>query len=260
MKTKLKIKTFDEARKWWKRRLQSTDETPLDYVYSDLFDSHYLNWAGYNAFARPLDQFFTPPEVCEQVADLVKYYSKWSTPSGNEGDRILDLCCGFGGLLEPLLNGLSETRISQIYGVELDIKLSEYARIIGFTNTITSSFDKLNPTEYDVIVSNPPFSKMAEILEWLQNSKPYTDIFLICPVTTKDKFSIDAVFYIVDEFDPVCGFDYTGVQTKILHLRSIPNSAPLPADHIADRIKKVDHFPDVGKKVRPSTTQQTTLF
>ena len=170
-----------------------------------------------------LDQFFTPPGVARQLAKVADKFSV--KPEA----LTLDMCSGFG-----MLSYVMNERGYPAVGFDIDRELVEIATIlIDETIAPGSAFymedftviDELSG-QYDLIVSNPPFTNMPLFLQKLDLL--LTDIgtaVLILPTGFLQKTRPSNLVATLHKFDcihaePVTEpFAQTGIQTEIVVLR-----------------------------------------
>lgn len=118
---------------------------------------------------QELQQFFTPPEVADE---LIAYLTWWP------GLSVFEPSCGHGALLEALCRNPSAIECSRIDALEIDedtvqqaIELrrdpnSALRRFAGTLRFSTGDFLSLDPDEepqYDRIIMNPPFTRGSDI-------------------------------------------------------------------------------------------------
>jgi predicted RNA methylase len=90
-------------------------------------------------------QFFTPHEICRDMAGLIK-------PGGS--DMVLDMCCGMGNFFNHLPNQ------HNIYGFDIDGKAVSVARYL-YPDAHIEKCDivQYKPDKrFDIIIGNPPFN------------------------------------------------------------------------------------------------------
>lgn len=99
--------------------------------------------------------YFTPKNIvryCWQIAEKL----------GFQGGKILEPACGVGGFFEAMPKTIAEN--SSITGLELDkITTQIAAKLYPAVNVIEFDYTAFNAKGYDLIISNPPFSKTGII-------------------------------------------------------------------------------------------------
>ena len=139
------------------------DLKPSSIGYDDVIGDAYEYMIGKFASdaGKKGGEFFTPPEVSELIARLVK---------PKENDRIFDPACGSGSLLLKTAKKVSSGKVA-LYGQERNGQTQSLCRMNMFLHAFDDASiewgDTLsNPlflddgklTKFQVIVSNPPFS------------------------------------------------------------------------------------------------------
>jgi len=139
------------------------DLKPSSIGYDDVIGDAYEYMIGKFASdaGKKGGEFFTPPEVSELIARLVK---------PKENDRIYDPACGSGSLLLKTAKKVSSGKVA-LYGQERNGQTQSLCRMNMFLHAFDDASiewgDTLsNPlflddgklTKFQVIVSNPPFS------------------------------------------------------------------------------------------------------
>ena len=99
--------------------------------------------------------YFTPKNI-------VRYCWQLAEKLGFQGGKILEPACGVGGFFEQMPKTIAEN--SSITGLELDkITAKIAAKLYPEVNVIEFDYTAFNAKEYDLIISNPPFSKTGII-------------------------------------------------------------------------------------------------
>lgn len=126
------------------------------------FNYHGDNWL-YDAFIEKqkresiyFDQFFTPTQTANRVAELAAMTFGFDEP-------IVDACCGFGQLGKAMLNNNLK-----VEAFDLDLDLVEICNLTGL-KAVHSDFEE-HQTKARFVVSNPPFSKAQQFMEWASNN------------------------------------------------------------------------------------------
>ena len=108
------------------------------------------DYSSYNEYAEAkrefeMGQFFTPHEICRDMADML---------SPRPSEMILDMCCGMGNFFNHLPNQRNA------HGFDIDPKAVSVARHL-YPDAHISQCDiqQFTPeNRYDVIIGNPPFN------------------------------------------------------------------------------------------------------
>jgi len=96
-----------------------------------------------------IGQFFTPHEICLQMAELAE-------PGASE--TVIDMCCGMGNFFNFLPNQ------QNTYGFDIDENAVTVARHL-YPETHIEAFDikRYNPSQkFDMVIGNPPFNLVFE--------------------------------------------------------------------------------------------------
>ncbi|MCC8035371.1 MAG: N-6 DNA methylase [Rikenellaceae bacterium] len=121
--------------------------------YTGLGGTHDLkqeDFANYNEYAEAkkefeLGQFFTPPEICQKIVELVN-------PDPNE--MVLEMCCGMGNFFNYLPNHFNA------FGFDIDpnaIKVAKY--LYPDANfEVNDLYQYKGNQSYDIVIGNPPFN------------------------------------------------------------------------------------------------------
>ena len=132
------------------------DLIPAESIYNcytgigGLHNLRQSDFANYNEYAEAkkefeMGQFFTPHEVCRDMADML-------SPTSSE--MILDMCCGMGNFFNHLPNQ------HNAYGFDIDGKAVAVARHL-YPNAHIEKCDirQYYPEQrFDIIIGNPPFN------------------------------------------------------------------------------------------------------
>lgn len=132
------------------------NELPAETVYNcytgigGLHNLKQEDFTSYHAYAQAkkefeMGQFFTPHEICRNMAGLIK---------PGESDMILDMCCGMGNFFNHLPNR------HNIYGFDIDGKAVSVARYL-YPDAHIEKCDivQYKPDKrFDMIIGNPPFN------------------------------------------------------------------------------------------------------
>ena len=95
--------------------------------------------------------YFTP-------SGIVKYCWQLAERLGFSGGKILEPACGSGAFFEAMPKAIADT--SSVTGLELDkITAQIAAKLYPNVNVIEFDYTAFNAKGYDLIISNPPFSK-----------------------------------------------------------------------------------------------------
>ena len=106
--------------------------------------------------------YFTPPNI-------VKYCWQIATQLGFTGGKILEPACAVGAFLEYMPKAIADN--STITGLELDKITAQIAQnLYPDVNVIEFDYTAYNDQGYDLIISNPPFSKTST------NDRIYPDL------------------------------------------------------------------------------------
>lgn len=107
----------------------------------------YDNYHSYSKAKKEMEngQFFTPPDLCQLVADALKV---------SQFDLVADLTCGKGSFFNFF------PAESNLYGCELDAKACKVAQFLFPTANITpGDIRTYRPgLRFDYVVGNPPFN------------------------------------------------------------------------------------------------------
>ena len=126
--------------------------------------SEYDNYHDYSEAKKEIEngQFFTPPELCQLVAESL-------APSNY--DLVADLTCGKGSFLNAL------PVEANIYGCELDVKAFKVAQhLFPKANLQQCDLRAYKPeVRFDYVVGNPPFN-----LRWYEGSTLYLSQLYYC--------------------------------------------------------------------------------
>ena len=132
------------------------DLIPAESIYNcytgigGLHNLRQSDFANYNEYAEAkkefeMGQFFTPHEVCRDMADML-------SPTSSE--MILDMCCGMGNFFNHLPNR------HNAYGFDIDGKAVAVAKYL-YPDAHIEKCDirQYNPEQrFDIIIGNPPFN------------------------------------------------------------------------------------------------------
>ena len=132
------------------------DLIPAESIYNcytgigGLHSLRQSDFANYNEYAEAkkefeMGQFFTPHEVCRDMADML-------SPTSSE--MILDMCCGMGNFFNHLPNP------HNAYGFDIDGKAVAVARhLYPDAHIEKCDIRQYNPEQrFDIIIGNPPFN------------------------------------------------------------------------------------------------------
>lgn len=132
------------------------DLIPAESIYNcytgigGLHSLRQSDFANYNEYAEAkkefeMGQFFTPHEVCRDMADML-------SPTSSE--MILDMCCGMGNFFNHLPNP------HNAYGFDIDSKAVAVARhLYPDAHIEKCDIRQYNPEQrFDIIIGNPPFN------------------------------------------------------------------------------------------------------
>lgn len=132
------------------------DLIPAESIYNcytgigGLHNLRQSDFANYNEYAEAkkefeMGQFFTPHEVCRDMADML-------SPTSSE--MILDMCCGMGNFFNHLPN------MHNAYGFDIDGKAVAVAKYL-YPDAHIEKCDirQYYPEQrFDIIIGNPPFN------------------------------------------------------------------------------------------------------
>ena len=123
---------------------------------------NYPNYHMYSEAKKGLEngQFFTPPVLCQFVADCL-------LPEGD--DLIANLTCGMGNFFNAM------PVEANVYGCELDTKAFKVASYLyPEANLVNKDIRNYTPrVRFDYVVGNPPFN-----LKWMtEDGKEYLSQF-----------------------------------------------------------------------------------
>ncbi len=132
------------------------DLIPAESIYNcytgigGLHNLRQSDFANYNEYAEAkkefeMGQFFTPHEVCRDMAEML-------SPTSSE--MILDMCCGMGNFFNHLPN------LHNAYGFDIDGKAVAVARYL-YPDAHIEKCDirQYYPEQrFDIIIGNPPFN------------------------------------------------------------------------------------------------------
>ena len=132
------------------------DLIPKESIYNcytgigGLHNLRQSDFANYNEYAEAkkefeMGQFFTPHEVCRDMADML-------SPTSSE--MILDMCCGMGNFFNHLPN------LHNAYGFDIDGKAVAVARhLYPDAHIEKCDIRQYYPEQrFDIIIGNPPFN------------------------------------------------------------------------------------------------------
>ena len=132
------------------------DLIPAESIYNcytgigGLHNLRQSDFANYNEYAEAkkefeMGQFFTPHEVCRDMADML-------SPTSSE--MILDMCCGMGNFFNHLPN------LHNAYGFDIDGKAVAVARhLYPDAHIEKCDIRQYYPEQrFDIIIGNPPFN------------------------------------------------------------------------------------------------------
>ena len=132
------------------------DLIPAESIYNcytgigGLHNLRQSDFANYNEYAEAkkefeMGQFFTPHEVCRDMADML-------SPTSYE--MILDMCCGMGNFFNHLPN------LHNAYGFDIDGKAVAVARhLYPDAHIEKCDIRQYYPEQrFDIIIGNPPFN------------------------------------------------------------------------------------------------------
>ena len=132
------------------------DLIPAESIYNcytgigGLHNLRQSDFANYNEYAEAkkefeMGQFFTPHEVCRDMADML-------SPTSSE--MILDMCCGMGNFFNHLPN------LHNAYGFDIDGKAVVVARhLYPDAHIEKCDIRQYYPEQrFDIIIGNPPFN------------------------------------------------------------------------------------------------------
>lgn len=178
----------------------------------------------YQKRMRPmLDQFFTPPDVARQLASVADRFS------AKPEILTLDMCSGFG-MLSYAMNEAGYPAV----GFDIDHELVSLSQLLIDENVAPGSafycedftvIDEL-AGEYQMIVSNPPFTNMPlflQKLDLLLNNEGTA--VLILPIGFLQKTRPSNLVAALHKFDCIHAepvkepFAQTGINTEIVVLR-----------------------------------------
>lgn len=107
----------------------------------------YANYKEYSDAKKQLElgQFFTPHEICRQMAGLLSVEME---------DTVLDMCCGMGNFFNHFPNQFN------LYGFDIDANAVKVAkRLYPDANITCGDIRTFNPGQrFDYIIGNPPFN------------------------------------------------------------------------------------------------------
>ncbi len=132
------------------------DLIPAESIYNcytgigGLHNLKQSDFANYHEYAEAkkeseMGQFFTPHEVCRDMADML-------SPTSSE--MILDMCCGMGNFFNHLPN------LHNAYGFDIDGKAVSVARYL-YPDAHIEKCDlrQYYPEQrFDIVIGNPPFN------------------------------------------------------------------------------------------------------
>lgn len=126
---------------------------------------NYRSYHTYSEAKKELEngQFFTPPALCQFVADCLRL---------EEDDLVADLTCGMGNFFNVM------PVEANVYGCELDTKAFKVASYLyPEANLVNKDIRNYMPqVRFDYVVGNPPFN-----LQWMaENGKEYLSQFYYC--------------------------------------------------------------------------------
>ena len=126
---------------------------------------NYRSYHTYSEAKKELEngQFFTPPALCQFVADCLCL---------EEDDLVADLTCGMGNFFNVM------PVEANVYGCELDTKAFKVASYLyPEANLVNKDIRNYMPqVRFDYVVGNPPFN-----LQWMaENGKEYLSQLYYC--------------------------------------------------------------------------------
>lgn len=126
---------------------------------------NYRSYHTYSEAKKELEngQFFTPPALCQFVADCLRL---------EEDDLVADLTCGMGNFFNVM------PVEANVYGCELDTKAFKVASYLyPEANLVNKDIRNYIPqVRFDYVVGNPPFN-----LQWMaENGKEYLSQLYYC--------------------------------------------------------------------------------
>ena len=126
---------------------------------------NYRSYHTYSEAKKELEngQFFTPPALCQFVADCLRL---------EEDDLVADLTCGMGNFFNVM------PVEANVYGCELDTKAFKVASYLyPEANLVNKDIRNYMPqVRFDYVVGNPPFN-----LQWMaENGKEYLSQLYYC--------------------------------------------------------------------------------
>ncbi|MGL6022851.1 MAG: hypothetical protein ACRC0A_07090 [Chitinophagaceae bacterium] len=169
------------------------------------------------------DQFFTPKSIAEEMAYRLSMYA-------NKSDFILEPCCGFGQITKALL----KDNFHNIQCFDNDEKMVDTLQKL-LPIDIEKCFETDFMNEYLIyqkvwfIISNPPFSKLADFLDYIENILYSNGIaVLLLPAGFLYKSRPRRLVEILNDFAILEiletkeeKFARTGIQTEIVVLKKI---------------------------------------
>jgi predicted RNA methylase len=170
------------------------------------------------------DQFFTPPKVAKQFADLFENYV-----GVYKDESILDVAAGFGMLTKALNN----VGYKNIVSFEADIDLM--IPLLNNTNSTTynGNFEEFEDDyRWDYIISNPPFNDNFMNKFWKKSYELLEDCGKMCLIlptyyfkTSKGKYlkkALEAGFAEPNHLDVCCeDFFHTKTRCSIFHVEKM---------------------------------------
>ena len=135
-------------------------------------------------------QFFTPVATAQRIADLA---NEWLE---NE-PRVLDACCGFGQLANPLVE-----KGFIVHGFDVSKEMVEMYRYNTSCICHQSHFNEFTE-EYLNVVANPPYevNELTEFLIWLHGfMKERSTAILLVPFGFFDKERPKALIEVLSKF------------------------------------------------------------
>ena len=213
-------------------------ELPYNYDYLHSNRMWYDCFCEYQKRYRiECDQFFTPPEISMQLAEIIRDYS----PFGEQMEGpILDLCCGYGQLTFGFREILPDY---EFIGVDTDRQLCDIYEDATKQRAINMFFQDYE-VKHDVIIANPPFSQLEEFFEKLDNLFKYwhSVAFVILPLRYVDKVRPKRLFKSLMNYrvtmreQCIASFAQTGQNTEIVALEPAFRNDKKHEDYIAEGI------------------------
>ena len=169
-------------------------------------------------------QFFTPMPICEFIIHSLPLESMFIDFATNSPKipKVIDYACGAGHFLNTYANIITQNLpqdshksiaqrrenldalFSHIYGIEKEYRLSKVAKVaaamfsqekINITYADALDFAKFTHKDFDLLISNPPYSVKGFAEETL-SADSYAKYELSKKVSDKDSFNAIECFFI----------------------------------------------------------------